>query len=84
MNSIRILLWNARKFKSKKEKVNEKFKEIGVDIEIITEIKNNINNRANNVSVTGYYDITENLYNKGRSRWSCNFIVKKDIIFHKI
>lgn len=54
-----------RVHKSKKEEVNKKFKEIGVDIGIITEIKNkNINNRAHNVSVTGYNDITENLYNK--------------------
>lgn len=46
MNSFKILLWNARGFSSKKEKITQKFKEADIDVEIVTEMKNK--NKLNN------------------------------------
>lgn len=64
MSFTRILLWNARGYKSKKEEVSQKFRELDIGIGIITEVKNKINgdNEANNVSISGYNCIAENNY----------------------
>lgn len=65
----RILLWNARGFKSKKEEVCQKFRELNIGIELITEIKNkvsDVNLKNNNVAISGYNSIVINNYRNGQ------------------
>lgn len=40
MSITRILLWNVRGYKNKKEEISQKFRELDIEIGILTEIKN--------------------------------------------
>lgn len=68
-NTIKILLWNARGYGSKKEEIAQKFREMDIEIGIITEMKNktNVNGKQRYIaSISGYNSIIGNNYKNGQ------------------
>lgn len=83
MNSIKILLWNARNYGNKKEEAGYKFQQYDIGIGIITEIKNSSNvfkNRFNNFSISGYHSVVVNNYKNGQGgAGGVAILVKKEM-----
>lgn len=71
MSSIRILLWNAKRFENKKEELGKKMYKLKIDIGIVTEIKCSESKFAgsnNNVNISGYDTVLVNNYKKGQGK----------------
>lgn len=69
MNAIKMLLWNARGYGSKKEELAQKFREEEIDIGIVTEMKNknNANTKQKFIgSISGYNSLKGNNYRNGQ------------------